>query len=75
MCDRLNILYERKPCYDIVFTKNFDKLLEELNAFEIETRKICIISDSKVASLYGEEIMNILNGNCKKKCFIFISGG
>lgn len=66
MCERLNILYEKKTCYDIVFTKNFDQLLEELKAFEIKTRKICIISDSKVSSLYGEEIMNILNGNCKR---------
>ena len=75
MCDRLNILYERKPCYDIVFTKNFDKLLEELNAFEIETRKICIISDSKVASLYGEEIMNILNEKCKRNVLFSFPAG
>ena len=75
MDSRLNILYNKKPCYDIVFTASFKDLLKELKAFDIENRKICIVTDSQVASLYGEEIMDILNGNCVKNVlYTFITG-
>ena len=64
MSERLNILYEKKPCYDIVFTTDFSELVSELQKLDIQSRKICVITDSHVKSLYGEEIMNLLDGNC-----------
>lgn len=66
MSERLNILYEKKPCYDIVFSSDFDELLSELNLLKINERKICIVTDSKVAGLYGDAVMSLLSGNCKK---------
>lgn len=75
MCDRINILYEKKPCYDIVFSKDFHGLAEELIGLGIKDRKVCIITDSNVSSLYGDEIMGILNGNCKKNVLFTFPAG
>lgn len=75
MCDRINILYEKKPCYDIVFSKDFHGLAEELTGLGIKDRKVCIITDSNVCSLYGDEIMSILDGNCKKNVLFTFPAG
>lgn len=66
MADRLTINYEKKPCYDIVYTFDFNGLLEELQDFHIQERRVAIVADSNTASLYGEEIKTLLDGNCKK---------
>ncbi|MCM1088107.1 MAG: 3-dehydroquinate synthase [Muribaculaceae bacterium] len=66
MADRLTVNYEKKPCYDIVFTFDFDGLLEELQEFGIKERRVAVIADSNTASLYGEEVKALLEGNCKK---------
>ena len=75
MCDRINILYEKKPCYDIVFSKDFHGLVKELTDLGIKDRKVCIITDSNVSSLYGDEIMRILDGNCKKNVLFTFPAG
>ncbi len=75
MSDRLNILFEKKPCYDIVFSTSFSDLLSELDTLEIENRKVCIITDSHVASIYGDEIMNILKGHCRKNVLFSFPAG
>ncbi len=66
MSDRLTILYEKKPCYDIVFSADFGSLCSELEALGISERRVCVVTDSRVKSLYGDEIMDILHGHCKK---------
>ena len=63
---RLPILLNQKPCYDIVFDISFDQLYEELKSFSIQNRKLCIVTDSNVASLYGNEVKEMLSGMCKK---------
>ena len=76
MIDGLPILYDRKPCYDIVFRQSFDDLWKELEALGCADRKICVITDSKVDELYGEEVLKLLEGNCKKAVkFAFPNGG
>lgn len=75
MSEKLNILFEKKPCYDIVFSSNFDELILELNTLEINERKVCVVTDSTVAGLYGEEIMELLNGKCKKNVLFTFSAG
>lgn len=75
MSERLNILYDKKPCYDIVFSTNFGELLTELNELSIESRKVCIVTDSHVASLYGDEVMDILNGHCRKNVLFSFPAG
>lgn len=75
MNSRLNILYEKKPCYDIVFSTDFQSLAEELKKLDIENRKACIITDSHVLSLYGNEIMDILGGICRKNVLFSFAAG
>ena len=38
MSQRLNVLYEKKPCYDIVYESSFDKLAEELTKLETQNK-------------------------------------
>ena len=66
MANRMTINYEKKPCYDIVFTKDFDLLLDELQAFDVENRRVAIIADTNTQRLFGDTILPILEGNCKK---------
>lgn len=75
MSERLNILYEKKPCYDIVFTTDFSELLPELQKLDIENRKVCVITDSHVGSLYGEEIMGLLEGKCTQNTLFAFPAG
>lgn len=63
---RLPILFEKKPCYDIVFENTFEQLCVELKAFSVENKKICIITDTNVESIYGNDVKKLLDGVCKK---------
>ena len=75
MAQRLPVLMNKKPCYDIVFSKSFDELLDELNALGLEGRRICIVTDSKVDELYGEEVLGLLDGKCLKAVkYVFPQG-
>lgn len=75
MSSRINILNEKKPCYDIVFSTDFEDLIVELNELSIANRKICIVTDSHVESLYGEEIMSLLTGKCRKNVIFSFTAG
>ncbi len=75
MSGRMNILYEKKPCYDIVFSTSFEDLLEELKQLLITDRKVCIVTDSHVKSLYGDEVMGLLEGNCRKNVLFSFDAG
>ncbi len=75
MAERLNILYNKKPGYDIVFTQSFDELWQELAILGGETRRLCIVTDSRVDELYGQEVLGILEGKCMKAVkYVFPSG-
>lgn len=75
MSERIPILYNRKPCYDIVFTLSFDELVPELEKLEIKNKRICIVTDSKVDELYGNRVLKLLQGNCRKAVkFVFPCG-
>lgn len=63
MSERLPVLYQKKPCYDILFTRSFDELWQELEALGYADRKICIVTDSRVDGLYGEELLGILRSH------------
>lgn len=66
MSERLTVQYNKKPCYDIVFTQSFDGLWEELEALDAGKRRICILTDTKVDELYGNRLLELLEGKCKK---------
>ncbi|MCR5254378.1 MAG: 3-dehydroquinate synthase [Acetatifactor sp.] len=56
MTERLEILNNRKHCYDIVFTDNFDSLYEEMKNLNLTDNKICIITDSNVEQFWFDKI-------------------
>ena len=66
MAQRLPILMNKKPCYDIVFARDFDGILEELAEFDVTKRKLCIVTDTTVDKLYGDELLKLLEGKCAK---------
>lgn len=64
--ERMNILYNKKPCYDIVFSQDFNDLTVELEAFDIANKKLCIVTDSKVGNLYSSEVCDLLSTKAKE---------
>lgn len=66
MSQRLTINQNNKPIYDIVYEHDFVRLAEELTAFDIENKKLCIVTDSKVNGLYADEVCEVLQDKCKK---------
>ena len=62
----MTINYEKKTCYDIVFTKDFNLLLDELQAFDVENRRVAVIADTNTAVLFGDTVKGILEGHCRK---------
>ena len=65
MSQRLEVLYNKKPCYNIIIEPSFHKLVEELESLNCSSRKVCIITDSIVEPLYLEEITNLISPICK----------
>ena len=60
--ERMNILYQSKPCYDIVFTDSFADLANELSLLSENKRKACIVADSNVYSLYANQVKEAIEG-------------
>lgn len=71
----MSVMYQKKPCYDIIFTKGWDDLVAELDGFEIKNRKLCIITDDHVDQIYGDVLIERL-GSCVKavRKFVFPAG-
>lgn len=65
MSQRLTINQNNKPIYDIVYENSFNQLAAELEQFEINRKKLCIVTDSKVKGLYADEICMLLKNKCK----------
>lgn len=68
MAQRLPVLFNKKPCYDIVFSRGFEELTEELTEMGVSEKCLCIVSDSNVSALYAEVLKNQLEGSCRKVC-------
>lgn len=75
MAQRLPILLNKKPCYDIVFSQNFDDLWFELEELGVANRRVMIITDSNVRPLYAEGLSEALQGKCKKACIFSFEAG
>lgn len=61
MSDVLNVFYNNKPCYDIIFDSSFDGLASNIEELGFKDRKIAIITDSDVQPLYGDAIKEQLS--------------
>lgn len=70
MSQRLTINQNNKPIYDIVYEQSFAALPAELEQFDIQNKKLCIVTDSKVNDLYSEEVCEVLRNKCKE-IFVF----
>ncbi len=75
MSQRLPVLYNKKPCYDIVITKGFEELKEELLMFLSAERKVCVVSDTIVAPLYADSVKELMLPMCEKVCIYTIPAG
>lgn len=75
MTQRLPVLYQKKPCYDIVFSQSFEGLKEELDQLETRDKQLCIITDTNVRKLYGEELAAMLEGACRRVCVFAMDAG
>lgn len=75
MSKRLPILYHKNPCYDIVFSYSFEELWAELQELGAKEKKLCIITDTDVEKLYGQELFSFLEGKCRKvNIYSFLAG-
>ena len=73
--EAITVNYEDKPIYDIVFEHSFDRLSEEMLSLNSRERKVCIVTETKVESLYLEQVKNVLAPVCKELiCFVFPEG-
>ena len=73
--DRITVHYDEKPIYDIVFENSFDNLAQELQPLGSKKRKVCIVTETKVESLYLEQVMKVMEPVCKEViCFVFPEG-
>lgn len=61
---RLEVTEEGKKIYDIVIASGFSGLLPELETLGIRDRKLCIVTDSQVATHYLKEVEERLSGAC-----------
>lgn len=66
MSQRLNVLYQKKPSYDIVIEQDFKALSEEMEAIGGKGCKLCIVTDSIVGPLYAEEVQKLLKDVCRE---------
>ncbi|MGN0241980.1 MAG: 3-dehydroquinate synthase [Candidatus Weimeria sp.] len=60
MENTLEIKYDGKPCYDIVLEKDFSRLAYFLNLTGKKYQRICIVSDTNVASYYIDDVRDAL---------------
>ncbi len=72
---RMEVKQDQKKIYDIVFADSKEKLPQEFAALGYQDRRICIVTDSNVGPLYGEETAALLRPFCKSvELFVFEAG-
>lgn len=62
----IQINNEGEHAYDIIFSDSFKELKKEILKFNIEKKRICIVTDSNVSKLYANEVMSLVDMNCKQ---------
>lgn len=75
MSQRLEIQYNKKPCYEIVYESSFEALAQELDCLGASSKRLCVVTDSNVAPLYADEVLSLLAGHCVKAVkYVFPAG-
>ena len=75
MSERMTVSYQKKPCYDIIFERDFQALSEELKALDFAQKKLCIITDSNVGALYASEVEKAVSSVCADTDIFTFSAG
>lgn len=57
---KLPILYNGEHCYNIELHTSFSALCDCLKELQMSGKRLCIVTDSNVNALYGEEVLNLL---------------
>lgn len=73
--NNLTVHLNEKPIYDIVYETSFDSLPDRICTLGYHNRKICVVSESHVASLYLDAILLCLKDHCAYiTSFVFPEG-
>ena len=56
MSNTITVNYDKKPCYDICLTTDFNELSDKITGLGFENRRIMIITDSNVKELYADSV-------------------
>ena len=75
MSKRLEVLYHKKPCYDIVLEHNFEQLSVEMEKLGCKEKKICIVTDSMIAPIYAKQVKELLKPVVKEICIFTFPAG
>lgn len=75
MAKRLRVHQNEEVIYEIVIEHSFERLLEELQPFNIKERKLCIVTDSIVGGIYAPSLLADLKKVSKQaELFTFEAG-
>lgn len=75
MSKRMTVNLKNKPCYDIIFTDSFNELIPEIENLDLAGRRFCIVTDSNVDPIYGEELLKVLSEKASKVVKYVIPAG
>ena len=71
----LDVKKDGNYSYSIWLEPDFQKLPEALEQLHVSGRKLCIVSDSNVDTLYGTQLKDVLSGICGKvTSYVFPAG-
>ncbi len=73
--ENLVVHLNHEPIYSIEYSDSFDDLRTYIKALGYTNRKICVVSESNVASLYMDAILLLLKECCSRvESFVFPEG-
>lgn len=73
--EALTVHLDQKPIYNIEYSDSFQGLADCIEKLGYKERKICVVSESNVASLYLDAILLLLEKCCKKAVsYVFPEG-
>ncbi len=64
--ESLTVHLDHKPIYNIEYSDSFYGLADYMSNMGCKERKVCVVSESNVASLYLDAILLLTERNCKK---------
>lgn len=68
----LAINYNGTPCYNIELNTSFDGLTDSLRDLHLLEKRLCIVTDSNVEALYGNELQQLLEESGCKNVYRFV---